>query len=653
MRGSTLDDQQLPLQGWMHPDDVTAAHARLAVAVASVEGDDATEAPRPHATEAAGWLELALEAALREDPAGAQYCAEQGLAAPGGQAPNFRLALLRCLAIALELRGDTSAVTAAIARRTTLLRALGRPRQARFEEQLGAVLLREPDHFETRILHGVIEDERRHVQIAGELEDTVLAEALVAAAVAHLDRRERDDALPLAEEAVQLLRRQRRRGLVIPFGAWSAAHLLLARLRLASDDVAGADRAAAVVTSRPSARAVYASAQLVRGIVNHRQGQRSQSLERALEAAEQLTEARLRRGAASAAALVARQCDLELDDLPWIHPYWKTQAERTEHEAMLQETAILAWRLAAAQAERAEAPEAGSMAYCLGHQLLEAGRHEEAHEVLDAVVLRAQVSGHPFDVARARMDRAETHMEGERVDSAAEDWLCAAEIFADHDEFEEVHHAVLSITSISVRLEAVVGTDLPAVMDRVVAVAERIPNPHALALIASLHWRGIVRCQNDNADGVADLERGIAVAMEHDFSWHAADLRNSLARCLGQMGRTANAVTEALRSADAFHDVNDTESADHADLFAATLCLEAHARQEADARQEAACTAPSAMLEQAAALFNLLADRLEPTSPVLGPALEGLKDALTALGDDGGAAAAQWRLDGLESSGPA
>lgn len=563
--------------------------------------------------------ERALEAALREDAPDVVRHARAGLDAPGGQEPALRLTLLRHLAVAAALTGDAESLDRWIGERCALLRTLGRPHQAELEAQLGAALVREPDAFEATVLAGVVDDERTRLAAAGPVvdpTDTVLGEALLGLGVHRVHETDLDGALELVLECLAVLRRHREAGAVLPTGAWSGAHLVLARLHLWRGEHLEAEAAAVTVLALPAARAVRASALLVRAIAAHERARPKDALRFALEACAGMAEAGLRRGAASAAALVARVAG----------------------DADQQDAAVAAWQLAAVHAEKAEAPEASALSYWWGHQLVLAGRPEEAEPVLDRLVRRAAAGGQAVEQARALVDLGHALHDQDHSDRALLLWAEAGDLFEHHEEWEDAARVLLAAGALvnRARDEATRPRAL-ALFERAVAAARRAAaqagadeeaDADVDVLPAALHAHGYLLCESGRPEGLTLLDEAIALVERMPAPWQAADYLDTRARALWALEEGTEAVSTALTSADRFVAIGDREAAAQAELFAACVVAE-------DGRPA-----------EAATLFRLIGESTESDLVRLG-ALSGLRQCLEVLGDHTGAARVRDDLDAV------
>lgn len=586
------------------PDAPRAVLARVRALLAQARASGTPEDPT--AEDARGWWELSLEAALRDEPRASARLAEAGLAALGPGEDGVRLALLRALAVAADRLDDEAGLARWIEARAALLRALGRPRQATLESQLGAALVREPEAFEAALLAGVVEDEPG---VPGaDPGDTVLPEAALALAVHRVHAGDLDEALELTRRVVETLRGLRAAGAVLPVGSWSSAHLMLSRLHLWRSEHAEAEEAAAVVTALPAARAVLASATTVRAIAAHEQDRPTAALGLALEAAERMARVGLRRGAASAAALAGRVAG-DLDG----------------HE----EAAVAAWELASVHAEKAEAPEASSLSYWWAHQLVLAGRPDEAEPLLARLVRREAAQGHDVEQARALVDLGHAHHDQDRAENALPLWREAAGLFEAHGHWDDAARTLLAAGALVNReRDELTRPSALDLFERAVAAARRAGDEDPAVLPAALHAHGYLLCESGSPEGLALLDEAVALVRAAEAPWQVADYTDTRARALWSLEQGPAAISTALSAADLFTAAQDPEGAAQAELFAAYVVAE------------------DGSPEQAATLFRLVSESTESTLVRLG-ALTGLHQCLSAVGDHDGAARVRDDLDAV------
>ncbi|SJN28790.1 hypothetical protein FM125_07315 [Micrococcus lylae] len=566
------------------------------------------------AEDALGWLDVAVEAALGDDGARAAAAARAGLDAPGSDAPDCALALWRAAAVAADITQDADELSTALEARSALLRRLGRPVQARVELQLGAALLHEPDSFEATVLAGVVEDERARLRGAGATADTVLPEALTALAVARTQDGDHAGALQLVDEAIAHMRRIKVAGDVLPWGSLASAQLLRGRLCLWTSDPDGAQDAACDVLARPCGRAVRASALLVRALACHALQRLDDAADWGIAALELMQRAGLRRGAASAAALVARALGAS---------------------AAPSRAALLAWEIAAVNAERAESPDAATLTYWWGHQLIMHGRAEEAVDVLDPVVRRARTTGTAADEARALVDLGHAHHELDRTDSALEAWGRAADLFEDCGRADDAARTLLAAGALLNRQDEAQRPRAQALFERAVQLARQVREEDPTVLPIALHSLGYVTCELGDPSGLTMLDEALALVRESAARWQEADYLDTRARSLWALRRGDEAVSTALQAADLFVDADDPGGARQAELFAAFVAAE-------DGAPDTGVT-----------LFSLLADDAQAPHLVRLAALTGLEQCHVRLGDETSAARVHARLLQLQQEADA
>lgn len=536
------------------------------------------------AEDAAGWLDLAYEGAYGERYRSAAEAAEAGLRAPGGENPEHRLMLLRILAGVHEMRGDSAAAAPFIAQRLALLRELGRFRQARVEDELGAMLVREPDRVEGEILSRVADDLRAEDQSTGDV-SVELADVLSSLAVRRLQDEGPGPTLPLVREACEILTTLDRPE------ALAGARVLLAHTQLLGGETAEALATAELVLAAPANRAVHGAMAMLQATIHHHEDRPRAAIESALRAVELYAAARVRKGAASAAALLGGLTGEEDDG----------------------EASVLAWRIAVQQAELGEFREARLLSLALGQQLLELEDYAEAEKVLDGLSVRLGGSDEDRSTrARALMGlgHAVTHLK--RPLEAMSHWQEAAELFSDVQETDEAARAHLAAGALAAsleRLEAARGH-----YERGLELVEHSDDLDPLVLLQALHSLGHLLTRTEDETGIDHLDRALALAREHGTTWQRADITDSLARGWTALGDGTKAVAAGLEAADLFVEAGDEDAAGDAEVFAAKVLLEMGRADEAET------------------IFRMSTDEREASPSLMADALEGQIEALMRQG---------------------
>lgn len=511
----------------------------------------------PEARTARGWLDLAYEAAYGERYHAAADAASRGLQSRGGQEPENRLMLLRILSGVHEMRGDSAAAAPHLAARVALLRDLGRSRQARIEEELGGMLLREPDTVEGDILARVAEELRAEDRAAGTSEaggSLELADVLSSLAVRVLHDEGPEPARELVREAVEILERHDRQE------ALAGARMFLAHTLLLTGESAAALQIADSVLHGPANRAVRGAMAMLKATIHHHDDRHGEAVESAITSAELYSACGVRKGAASAAALLAGMVSA-LDQ---------------------GEAAVLAWRVAVQQAELGEFPEARMLSLALGQQLLELEDHAEAESVLDALSLRLASTEEDLSTrARSLMGLGHAVTQQQRPLEALAHWEEAARLFARSDEPEEAARAHLAAGALSASLERL--DEARRHYEQGLELARREEDEDPLTLVQALHALGHLLTRTEDSEGVGYLQRALDVAQEHGTEWQVADITDSLARGYVALGEGTQAVAKALDAADLFGAAGDEHSAGGAEVFAGKVLLEMGRPDEAEA----------------------------------------------------------------------
>ena len=575
------------------PEDLTVRLQTVLTRTPDLDG------PEPART-ARGWLDLAYEAAYAEEPGRAAEAARTGLDAPGGQEPRTRLSLLRALGSIAEMMGRPDQVSEHIEQRAALLEGIGQPHRARMERELGAMLLREPEPFEATVLTGVLDAERRR---AATTTDTVLGDALVALAVRRVEDGQLDAAQELLQECLEWFERREQRGDAVADETLAATRMFLAHVHLMSHESLQADAMANLVLSAPANRAVRAAMWMLKAVVEQEAEHSFLASDHALRAVELHAAAGVRKGAASAAALLAG----------------------IAADAEDQQASVLAWKVAVAQAEQGEVPEASALTLALGHQLLEAEEHELAERVLAGLVRREEAARRLPGLARALVDLGHAARHQDRPEEALKHWDRAAELFLEADAPDEAARMLLAAGALLNREDRT--EEAADRFRRSVELSRQVVDQDPAVLPQALHALGHVLAELGDEAGVGLLDEAIALAKNSSAAWHEADFTDTRARALWALRKGPAAVSSALTAADLFSATEDSTSASNAELFAAYVLLE----------QERA--------EEAATLFRIITDQEESAQHVRMAAWLGLAQSLDLMGDDDGAHQARQRAD--------
>ena len=575
------------------PEDLTSRLQAVLTRAPQLGGED-----RPRT--ARGWLDVAYEAAYAEEPGRAAEAARTGLDAAGGRDPRIRLSLLRALASIAEMSGRPEQVAECIEQRAALLEETGMPHRARMERELGAMLLREPEPFEATVLEGVLEDERRRARTTN---DAVLGDALVALAVRRVEDGRLEQAQELLQECLAWFERRERDGAPVAEETLAATRMFQAHVHLMSHESLQADAVANLVLASPANRAVRAAVWMLKAVVEQEAEQSLLAADHALRAVELHAAAGVRKGAASAAALLAG----------------------IAADAEDQQASVLAWKVAVAQAEQGEVPEASALTLALGHQLLEAEEHELAERVLAGLVRREEAARRLPGLARALVDLGHAARHQDRPDEALRHWDRAAELFLEAEAPDEAARMLLAAGALLNRQDR--SEEAAERFRRSVELSRTVVDQDPAVLPQALHALGHVLAELGDESGVGLLDEAIALAKDSAAAWHEADFTDTRARALWALRQGPAAVSSALNAADLFTATEDSASASNAELFAAYVLLE----------QERA--------EEAATLFRIITDQEDGAQHVRMAAWLGLAQSLDLVGDDDGAQQARQRAD--------
>ena len=552
------------------------------------------------AHDAQGWLNLAYEGAYGERYRTAAEAAQEGLRSPGGQEPENRLMLLRVLAGVHEMRGDSDSAVPFRTERIGLLRELGRFRQARVEQELGAMLLREPDRVEGEILARVAEDLRAEDETAGT-PSVELADVLSSLAVRRLQDEGPEATLPIVRETCSILA-----SLMRPDGL-AGARMFLAHTLLLSGESAEALSTAELVLAAPANRAVHGAMAMLAATIHHHEDRGEAAIASALNSVELYAAAQVRRGAASAAARLAGLTGEDDDGA----------------------ASVLAWRIAVQQAELGEFSESRMLSLALGQQLLELDEHAEAERVLDALSVRLAGTDEDRSTrARALMGLGHAVTQLKRPVEAMSHWNEAADLFTqvqEPDEAARAHLAAGALAASLERLELARGH-----YEQGLALVERSEEVDPLMLLQALHALGHLLTRVEDETGISHLDRALALATEHGTTWQRADITDSLARGWTALGEGTKAVAAGLEAADLFAEAGDEDAAGDAEILAAKVLLEMGRTDEAET------------------IFRMSTDEREASPTLMADSLEGQIEALMRQGKAEAAADLRRKLTRLK-----
>ncbi|NKX53708.1 hypothetical protein [Arthrobacter mobilis] len=525
-------------------------------------------------------LDRAYEAAYAEDNLGALFFARAGLERAAGADTDTVLALYSVLIAVSQLAGRHSDADGYLTARIRLLRETGQEMQASVEEDLGTLLFREATERDLPLLEAALE------QLAeAKAPPGVLADLQLAVAVARSRTGTKPQALKLLEQAVQGYAAGRRPD------SLSGALMYLAHTYVVTDHPRRAIATADRLLSLPANRALLASMWLLKANLAAGSGEHDdQALDYALTALELYAACGARKGAVSAAVLVARLSAAAGDG----------------------GTSVLAWRVAVQQAERGEVHEELTLRLALGNQLLEAEEYELAREVLEKLLERQErANSGPSDIARTLMSLGHAHRHRGRSADALECWRHAVSEFNAAGEYAEASRALLAIGTLLSRENR--GSDAIVCLEAAVAAARKAKDDDTV-LPQALHALGHALCEAGDPDGLAQLDEAIRLAREYGASWHEADYCDTRARALWALERGQAAVAAALHAADLYAAADDPGSACNAELFAAHVLAE------------------TGQTSAAVTIFRMVLDQPEISRPLVVAANLGLAGALDELG---------------------
>ena len=236
------------------------------------------------------------------------------------------------------------------------------------------------------------------------------------------------------------------------------------------------------------------------------------------------------------------------------------------------------FRFAAQQLELLGAPATG-MQFSYGRALVNAGKGEEAVEVLTGVLDDETAADAP---AAARAETlfwiGHALQSAEQYGNAVSAWFSAAELYDEGEDSQGAAGAGLAAARLLVRFQEH-DDALEALTE---AAAQARKSPENLGLLTEvLHAYGSAQAMTQNAAGLETLDEVIAIARENGADWLVADVTDSRARALHALGRTDEGVALALEAADLYAAAGDPASGGGSELFVARLLVDAERAEEA------------------------------------------------------------------------
>lgn len=484
-------------------------------------------------------LDRAYEAAYAEDNHGAMLLAQMGLDQAGENETDVVLALYSVMIAVAQIQGDQDKAEQYLQARIATLRRTGRTLQAGVEADLGTVLFREATEPELPVLEAALEE-----LVADKAGPGVIADVKLAVAIALSQQGVRPRALELLEQAVDGYAAGDRTD------SMAGALMYLAHTYLQAEHPRRAIAAADRLLSLPANRALAASMWLLKANLASTGEHVGDAIEYALTALELYAACGVRKGAVSAAVVVAQLCAAAGDD----------------------ESSVLAWRAAVQQAERGEVREESTLRLALGNQLLEAEEYELAVAVLGKLLQRQRLAAAPpSEVARTLMSLGHAHRHAERTAEALDNWRKAVAAFNRAGEFGEAARSLLAIGTLLSREDR--DADAIVCFEAAVAAARR-ETEDAAVLPQALHALGHALCEAGDSDGITQLDEAIRLARDYGAHWYEADYSDTRARGLWALDHGPAAVSAALQAADLYSAADDAASAGNAELFAAHILSE-------------------------------------------------------------------------------
>lgn len=494
---------------------------------------DAFVAPAPTTTpvDADGWFERAMQLAQF----GAEHETLEALPhALAVEDPAKRAQLLSMrLGILIALDRAEEALQL-LPERVAALRAAGRDAQADLEERIGLATF----GLNTPETTAALEEE---IGASDDLPAWTRGDLAISRAALHLQSGEPDAALDHAEVAARSFAEAEDTRLtntttllaisaVLSKGDLEAGSALLDRL-LAQDDLSTGHRAQALQTR---ARVRGGGSAYVEGAVDADEACR---LLAELGATRALGDAHLLAGA-----------------------LWEDADEP--------EKAVSRYRLAARLGGESGGDTTG-LDFRLARAMLRVGDAEEAAELFGDVLQREEAAEVPAG------SRAMTASMLARALSAAGEFgqsvgahRYASELFGQAEEHADQAMSMTEQAKILARFDE--HDDAIALLESATEIVRRAPDAVG-ALTEVLHSLGQAYGGRGDERAFGLFDEVAALAQQHEAGWLLADVTDSRARALAELGRVDEAVSAALTAADGFAALGDVGSAGGSELFAARV----------------------------------------------------------------------------------
>lgn len=493
----------------------------------------------PEPTDADGWRLRASELAASLEPEraidAARRSLELGLA---GWAANDAHSLIVGSLVRLE-RWDEA--TAALAARNDSLRANKRHAQADFEARVGLAAFGRSTEHDRQALETEL--------TSADLPPEVLADAQLCLAALRMGEDDLDVEPLLLQATAGFDTPYTQRGLNSALLFTAHLYARTGRSELAIETI---DR----LIDNEWGQGDLAQYRLFRGRVNGGLGNFDEGAQDADEAARLFTLIGERAGAIDATSLAGALL---------------ADAGRTDEAAGRH-------RFAAQQGELLGIPTT-ALRFSYGRSLVQAGRPEEAIEVLQGVLddeTAAEVA--PASRAETMFWIGHALQASDQFGNAVGMWFSAAELYAAGEDTQGAASAGLAAARVLVRFQE--HEDALEALTEAAAQARKTPENLSL-LTEVLHAYGSAQAMQQNPEGLDTLDEVIAIARENGADWLVADVSDSRARALHALGRTEEAIPAALEAADLYVSAGDSASSGGSELFVARLLVDAERREEA------------------------------------------------------------------------
>lgn len=267
------------------------------------------------------------------------------------------------------------------------------------------------------------------------------------------------------------------------------------------------------------------------------------------------------------------------------------------------------WRLALWHAELEESSDLDDIRFSYAQQLVLLGRGTEAIEIFDDVShSQTQKNVSAASLGDTLLWLGYAYQQAEQHGTTYSSWKRAIRMYDEAQETEKSAEAGRSLGQLLLNFG---DEEACEVLERAVQQARNTPQNSPL-LIVTLDLWGRAQCFFAQPAGLETLDEAQKIADQiAENSWFSADIADSRARSLAQLGRVDEAIPVALTAADRFLAAGDVATGGSVEAYAARLLISQNRREEALPLFYSAIKNLESFSEAQAAIQLELADALE------------------------------------------